>query len=208
MSRLPSLKDQLKQGARLAGRWSGQTVACIASGPSLTFDDCERVRAAGIPAIVTNTTFRWALWADALYAMDKQWWQHYLAEVERAFPGLRCTPHLLPHRFGTIALKQCGFHSYNHSGAGAISLALHGGARRVILLGYDCQHTGGRAHWHADHGKGLGNARSIDRWMVSYDQLRERMDKHGIAYVNCTRETALDWPRAPLEEALRCASAA
>ena len=202
MSRLPSIKEQIRQGAKLAGRWKGQTVACLASGPSLTAADCETVRTAGIPVIVTNTTFRRAPWADVLYAMDKQWWLHYLPEVDRDFRGLRCTPHLMPHRFGTIALKQCGFNSYTHSGAGAISLALHGGAARVILLGYDCQHTGGRSHWHPDHGGRLGNAKGIDRWMRSYDALRQRMDKLGAQYVNCSRDTALDWPRADLDQEL------
>ena len=202
MSRLPSLKDQARQAGRFAGRWSGRTVACIASGPSLTVEDCAAVHAAGLPTIVTNTTFRRCPWADVLYAMDKQWWLHHLKEVDRDFAGERCTPHLLPHRFGTIALKSCGFQPQNHSGAGAISLAIHAGAARVILLGYDCQHTGGMAHWHGDHGKGLGNARGVERWMGAYDALRKRMDKIGIVYLNCSRATALDWPRGDLLEAL------
>lgn len=199
---MPSLKAQTRLAAELAGRWKGQLVACIASGPSLTAEDCERVRAAGLPAIVTNTTFRLCPWADALYAMDKQWWLHHIKEVDRDFIGARVTGHLMPHRFGTTAMKGVGFRQYNHSGAGAISLAIYGGARKVVLLGYDCQHTGGRTHWHGDHGKGLGNARSIDRWMASYDALRERMDKAGIEYVNCSRATKLAWPRMPLSEAL------
>ncbi|MBP9033920.1 MAG: hypothetical protein KBG29_08490 [Pseudomonadales bacterium] len=202
MSRLPSVKDQIKQAGKFAGRWKGQTVACIASGPSLTPQDCERVRAAGLPTIVTNTTFRLCPWADVLYAMDKQWWLHYLREVEKTFTGDRVTVHLMPHRLGVIPMKNCGFNSYSHSGAGAISLAIHGGAARVLLLGYDCQHTGGRAHWHGDHGGLLGNARAIDRWMASYDALRARMDKAGVEYLNCTRETALGWPRADLDQVL------
>lgn len=197
-----AIKEQIRLARDLAGRWKGKTVACLASGPSLNAADCERVRAAGIPAVVTNTTFRLCPWADALYAMDKQWWLHHLKEVDRDFRGLRVTMHLMPHRFGTIAMRQCGFKSYNHSGAGAISLALYGGAKRVILLGYDCQHTGGRAHWHGDHPSKLGNAKTVDRWGPCYDGLRQRMDGAGIAYLNCSRESALDWPRATLDEAL------
>ena len=204
MSRLPSLKAQIRQGADLAGRWQGETIVCIASGPSLTADDVERVHAAGLVTIVTNTTFRLCPWADVLYAMDKQWWLTYLDEVEKTFGGTRCTPHLMPHRFKTAALKSCGFTSYNHSGAGAISLALHAGAARVLLLGYDCQHTGGRAHWHADHGGRLGNAKTLHRWASAYEALAARLRKEGVQVWNCTRETALDWPRMPLEQALAC----
>lgn len=197
-----AIKEQIRLARELAGRWEGRAVACLASGPSLTVDDCETVRVAGVPAIVTNTTFRLCPWADALYAMDRQWWLAHLRELDRDFQGLRVTMHLMPHRFGTIAMRSCGFKSYNHSGAGAISLALWGGAKRVILLGYDCQHTGGRAHWHGDHPGKLGNAKTVDRWGPCYDGLRQRMDRAGVEYVNCTRETALDWPRGSLAQSL------
>lgn len=134
--------------------------------------------------------------------MDRAWWQHHIKEVDAVFRGARFTVHLLPHRFGTVTLKQCGFRSYNNSGVGAISLAVYAGAARVILLGYDCQRTGGKAHWHGDHPRGLGNAGSIAQWQPSFAAIRERMDKLGVQYVNCTRETALDWPRCTLESQL------
>ena len=57
--------------------WRGRTVVCIASGPSLTAEDCELVRESGCPVIVTNTTFRLCPWADMLYAFDRPWWNHY-----------------------------------------------------------------------------------------------------------------------------------
>lgn len=180
-------------------------MVCIASGPSLTAEDCERVR--GLPVIVTNSTFRLVPWADVLYAMDAAWWRVHIKEVEKSFPGERVCAVLLPSRFGAGCMKSFGFRPYNNSGAGAISLALYGGASRVLLLGYDQQHTGGRTHWHGDHPRGLGNAGGFLRWADSYRQLRERMDKAGIAYLNCSRATALDWPRATLDEAL-CAAAA
>jgi hypothetical protein len=62
-------------------------VVCIASGPSLTAEDVERVRAAGHPVIVTNTTFRLAPWADVLFGMDSKWWKEYHKEVDSVFTG-------------------------------------------------------------------------------------------------------------------------
>ena len=59
--------------------------------------------------------------------------------------------------------------------------AMAGGAKRVVMLGYDCQHTGGRAHWHPDHGGHLGNAKTIDRWWSAYAALRERMTREGMS---------------------------
>jgi hypothetical protein len=79
-------------------------------------------------------------------------------------------------------------------------MAAHMGAKRVILLGYDCQHTGGKAHWHGDHPSHLGNASAMDQWIVSFGQLAARLK---CEVLNATRETALEcWPRVDLEKAL------
>ncbi len=56
--------------------WRGRTVACFASGPSLTIEDCVSARDAGCPTIVSNTTYRLTPWADALYAHDATGGQH------------------------------------------------------------------------------------------------------------------------------------
>ena len=53
-SRLPSAKASIRAAGEFAGRWRGQTVVCLASGPSLTADDVEAVRLSGHPAIVVN----------------------------------------------------------------------------------------------------------------------------------------------------------
>ena len=38
-------------------------------------------------------------------------------------------------------------------------------AKNIILLGYDGQKTNGKAHWHADHPRGMGNAGPVDKWV-------------------------------------------
>ena len=131
-SRLPSAKASIRAAGEFAGRWRGQTVVCLASGPSLTADDVEAVRLSGHPAIVVNCTFRAAPWAQVLYGMDRSFWQHYLPEIERTFAGTRVGVHLMPARYRCAAMKGvAGFRPYNNSGAGAISLAL---SRALVLL--------------------------------------------------------------------------
>src|SRR5690606_16993842 len=112
----------------------------------------------GRGVIVTNTTFRMVPWADVLYAMDKVWWDQYGEEAEKTFTGERWAPLRYP------GVRREIFNRGKNSGVGAISLAAHWGARKIILLGYDCQLTGGRAHWHEDHPKGLGNAGGVKDW--------------------------------------------
>lgn len=173
---------------------------CIASGPSLRPEDCEAVRVwserrpeRGV--IVVNTTFRLCPWADVLYAMDHAWWQRYLQEVRATFCGALVAPGRLPgvHR---VPVEGVG-----NSGAGAIVLAAQWNATKIVLLGYDCQYTGGKAHWHDDHPRGLGNAAALPGWLADFKRLLPRMS--GVQVVNATRETALDaFPRVELEEAL------
>lgn len=80
-------------------------------------------------------------------------------------------------------------------------MAHKAGASRVVLLGYDCQHTGGRAHWHGDHPRKLGNAGSVDKWKFHFRKLAKEL--LGIEIVNATRQTALEaFPRVSLEDAL------
>lgn len=67
---------------------------CLASGPSMTAADAARVKAWRDAAperevIVVNTTYRLALWADVLYAMDRSWWNHHKADILRSFHGAK-----------------------------------------------------------------------------------------------------------------------
>ena len=69
------------------------------------------------------------------------------------------------------------------------------------MLGFDCQHTGGQAHWHGNHPRGLANARQIDRWPDLFKSLRN--DHPDAEIINASRVTALDcFPRANIEELL------
>lgn len=127
--------------------------------------------------------------------MDRAWWKQYGDEAIAKFSGDRVAPQTYP------GARREKFSSTRNSGAGAIALAAHWGARRIVLIGYDCQKTGGRAHWHPDHPRGMGNAGSVDKWPAQFLDVARNL--RGIEVINCTRETALVvFPRMPLEEAL------
>lgn len=134
--------------------------------------------------------------------MDADWWKVYGAEVKETFGGELAS---LGSRPGVRKVRT----AYNrnqgqNSGAGAIALAASWGARRIILLGYDCQHTGGQTHWHGDHPKGTaGNAspKSVAKWPAQFRDLLPHV--RGAEIINATRQTALTiFPQATLEDAL------
>lgn len=191
----------MKQDAK----WRDFTVVCLASGPSLTPDDLERVRAWRAEAprravVVTNTTAFSAPWADAVVAWDSKWWRKYAGRIWEEFHGERFTTSTLAPTFKAHRLA-APFHGYGNSGAGAISLALWRGAARVLMLGYDCQRTDGQTHHHGDHPEGMSNAATIDRWPDRFAALAQRAAKGRV--INCSRTTALTcFPRANLEDVL------
>lgn len=193
-----------------APNWRGQTVFCLASGPSLTADDVEMVRGTGCPTVVTNTTFRLAPWADVLFGFDAKWWATkdpktgltHAQESERDFRGRRFSKSALAANYGIESLHASSwFRGSGNSGVCAISLAVSAGASRIVLLGYDCTFaTDGRRHWHGDHPSGLGNCLSIARWPLQFKRVKRQADAARVSVVNCSRRTALDcFERAQIE---------
>lgn len=130
--------------------------------------------------------------------MDRQFWDVYGREVrESGFAGALVTCQAL------AGLQRIPTEGVGNSGAGAVMLAARRGARRVVLLGYDCQYDGKRKHWHADHKRPLGNAGSVAKWPDQFRGLARYLG--GVEVLNASRATALDcFPRVTLEEALGC----
>ena len=136
-------------------------------------------------------------WADALYAHDLNWWKEYAKEVQATFAGDLATS------VNWEGVERHPVPKYPNSGCGAISLAIYRGASRVILVGYDCQHTGGKTHHHGDHPRTLGNAGGVATWPEMFRTLALATEKAGIRVINASRTTALRvFERMPLEQAL------
>jgi hypothetical protein len=141
--------------------------------------------------------FKFAPWADAMFAMDRAWWRMYLKDVSAKFTGARYTSSKNVRGSVTVDLGGAG-----NSGSAAIRLAAYLGANRVVLIGYDCKKgSDGRVHFHGDHPKGLGNAGSMPRWLAHYKSTADYLAPLNI--INASRDTALTlWPRMSLEQAL------
>lgn len=128
--------------------------------------------------------------------MDKAWWKEYIKDVQKVFNGQLVTPVL-----NCYGVPRTVFNYGQNSGLGIISLANHWGAQRIILLGYDCSHTGGKTHWHGDHPVNLGNAGSVNKWPLQFKKFRQQNPNANI--INCTRQTKLEcFTRAKLEDVL------
>lgn len=188
--------------------WRGQTVAVLASGPSMSAEVAKTVQAAGVPVIVINTTFRLAPWADVLYAADEMWW----AETPDAlkFAGLKVSVGKVK---GVHQLRNTGKVGFDpdpsalrtggNSGYQAVHLAAHFGAKTVVLCGFDFQ---GGQHWHPDHKAPLRKTLPdiYPVWAKHFETLRTELDMRGVTVFNSTPGSALRvFQEKPLQESLQ-----
>lgn len=166
---------------------------CIASGPSLTQEDVDYVRGKA-KVLAINNAFKVAPWADVLFAADSQWWRTYERQL-RGFAGDRWDNRRLQ--------KTPGYRAGNNSGALGICLAYRFGAKRIILLGFDMQNTGGLSHFDGDHPHPLRNPGKFSSFIRCIEQrIAPDLQDAGVELINCTRETALNLRRERLEDAL------
>lgn len=200
--------------------WPGSTIVCIASGPSVTLEDCELVRAwraEGLHhrVIVINTTYQLAPWADLLYACDERWWSMYYEHVCASFAGqlwtqdsgsasrLKLLKHVRSEARAGLSKIPGVVHDGENSGYQAVGLAYMTGAKRIILLGYDMQDHGIKMHWHGDHPKHLKAFPRYECWIRNFKTLADDLRKMNVDVVNATRRTALKcFPQLPLEKVL------
>lgn len=199
----------------MAGRvprlFPNSTIVCLASGPSLTRGDVDYCRGKA-PVIAVNNTHEWAPWADVLYACDEKWW-----EVNRGVPEFRGLKFGLQHPaacYGVTILRQCGQEGLSldpsevatglNSGHQAVNVAVHLGASRILLLGYDMQaREGGPSHFFGEHKSPLNKGLSFDVFKACFATMVEPLKRLGVQVINCSRETALTcFPRAALRDVL------
>ena len=193
-------------------------VVCAATGPS--FDEHQaaliesaRVRGA-CHVLAINDNYRRLPNADVLYACDGKWWDVHNADVRRAFHGeLWTLDKKAADRYGlhhVDSINQPGLcrdasriHTGGNGGYQAVNLAFHFGARRIVLVGYDMQATGGQPHWFGEHPQPLSRSRNFASWRERFGVLAADLHLADVRVTNCTRQSALAcFPMGNLTEVL------
>lgn len=209
--------------------WKGEQVFVLASGPSLTREICDKVMGkprclspwSGRKAIVINVSFRLAPWAPVWYFTDSSIYERYSDDV-KAWPGHIVTMSKTAKRelnkrvmrvqgWGDPTLPMgefppLGSHFIRQgrsSGHTAISLAIALGARRVVMLGYDCRVVDGREHHHAEYTGPRDHDVYAREFAPAYEGWNAAAHKVGVEIVNCTPGSAIkEFPFADLDEVL------
>lgn len=207
--------------------WPETTYVVIGGGPSLTPEQVNLCRREDIRVIAVNDAFMLAPWADVLHGADARWWKRACGApdfegaiisglvwdaVEGVFyPGWE---EEITERLGMRALASSGvtgLEVWHHravrnggnSGYQAINLAVHLGASRIILIGFDLKPSAdGRHHWFGDHTE--WNPPNYIAMYPAFFLLPQAARDAGVEIVNCTPGSVLAnvFPEMPLEVAL------
>lgn len=193
--------------------WEGETVVVLASGASMNEQVAEQVR--GHPCIVVNRTVEFAPWADMLYAADSKWWRNHPPAMQFAGIKVSCEPSKdfaygdpPPKSVHTLRVTgESGFdpdpsciRTGQNSGYQALHVAVHTGASRILLCGFNMQGQ----HWHGRHPTPLNNP--TESAFVDWTRMFERLAPliaPMTRVINCTPNSALrcfEW--MPLPQAL------
>lgn len=194
-------------------RWKGETVVCMASGPSMEKEDAEYCN--GKARIITvNTTYNLAPWANVHYSSDDDWWKLHLPKMRTVCSGEFWTGH---HEYISNDMHHCPYDKQikgisnipgviswgGNSGFCAIGLAVQFGVSRIILLGFDMMNTKGNEHWHDDHDESIRKESNFKMWIPYFVRAYNDFKRLGIDVVNCSRETALpNYRRAEIAKVL------
>lgn len=195
--------------------WPGATLVCLAPGPSVTAADVDQIRP--LPTIVINDAVRVAPWAEVFYSSDQYW-----LPQQRGLPDFRGLKYAIEPRAGRnpfaawpdvrvlqntgedgLEVEPTGLRTGRNSGYAAINLAVHLGAARILLLGYD---MGLGAHGEAHFDGVVKPGAQYHLFRDRFRSLVAPLAARGVTVINCSRTTAVDaFRRQLLMEALRCA---
>lgn len=189
-----------------------ETWVCIGSGPSLKTTDIDLCRRQGWHLATCNSTFRLVPDAEVFCAGDTRWWDRFGGEAMKTL-SRRCEiwsgSHKAAHDWNVNLLRfqsERGFCTLpgtvcSGGPTGYYLIQIVGWRRpaRIILLGYDMQHTDGRRHHHDDYPtEWANNAPNPSRWDRPFETLAWRST---VPIVNASRETSLiHFQQVALEE--------
>lgn len=171
-----------------------------------------------------NAAFLIGNWIDAVFFGDGKFFHKYMKEL-RQFHGLKicCTSSAArcdwvkylqrdgrkPYGITSLPSKV----SWNqNSGSAAISVAVHSGAKRIFLLGFDMKlGAGSSQHWHTlykDMRKINGNNRlqnrlPFARHLKGFPMIAEDAKRKGVEIFNvCPNSAITAFPKVTLNEVL------
>jgi hypothetical protein len=196
--------------------WPGKTVAILAPGPSLKKATADLVQARGLPTIAVTSAAPLAPWADMIYAADEDFWRinRWAFDLPGMKVGMCSYPGVLElaisrrteargeDRHNGFDPDPSRLRTGGNSGYQALSIAVHAGAAKILLFGFDM----GGTHWHGEYPAPLRNTHpdQFAKWIERFRELAPLLLARRIDVVNCSPTSALDCFRKQTPEEALC----
>lgn len=175
----------------------GLTALVVATGPSASQKACEALRRDVDFTVAVSDAIELAPWARHHYSADYWWWFHR-SDWWSDFPGpLRHTVseqaaeeyQLMLHKIRKqpgLSREPGVLHSGRNSGYQALNLAYLSGAKRILLLGFDCHGT----HYFGPHPPELDRGCGHGDWIPEFRTICP--SDYGIEIINLSADSAID----------------
>lgn len=188
------------------------TMAICAAGPSMDEETALRLHALqpDLKIISINKSYDLLPFADVVYACDQKPWLWY--PYMQSATGIKVTMtvplyedvHQVRNagRLG-LSVDPDALCTGGNSGYQAINLAVHLGAKTILLFGYDMKpNARGSMHWHKEHPIPTPATGCRD-WLINFKSIVYPLKNMRIRVINCTPESSLDlFPKMSLTEVL------
>jgi hypothetical protein len=166
-----------------------------------------------------NASFEIGDWIDMVFFGDTNFFERYAMRLSK-FPNLKVTCSKTCRKTVWVKYlirdtKKYGISNNprqitwnSNSGAAAISLAVHTGAKRIFLLGFDMQLVNGEKHWHRIYSKGqaISPRRPVPfkTHLVGFPKIKQDAAALGVELYNVNPTSAITClPKLTLQEAMQ-----
>jgi hypothetical protein len=187
---------------RAERKWAAETVVIVAGGPSLTLAQTRLIAMARernlVRVIAINDAIYPCWWADIGYACDEKWWKYHGSLP--AFAGERVSLEPTPFKSVLVAPRYAGGGidpkgralatgaPGGNSGYQALQIAVHCGAARIILVGYDMRGK----HWFGDHPIRVGGVDPpFSDFIAAFVAIVPELERHKVKVLNASPKSEL-----------------
>ena len=185
--------------------WPGATVFILGGGPTL-LDSLNGFDLTGKHVLAVNLAFRLPYSKLCFFGDAKFYWWNRNG-LDR-FTGYKITANDRSNgQYRSVAgqpgvrvvrrKRQPGLENrvdmirWNRSSGGAaIDVAVHLGAKRIVLLGYDMRVVNGKKNW-APHPKEHTKKNPFARFLEAFEPVRIAAEERGVEILNATPDSAL-----------------
>jgi len=194
--------------------FNGQAVAIVGGGTSLDGFDFAQLDGANVIAL--NRAYEFVPRASALWWSDALFFRKHREALEAHAAFSKATGNLgyqkdeLPgwvHEYtftghsGFDPDPHCIRHGNNSAFAG-MHLAVHLGAKCIVLFGVDMRHgPDGKTHFHGGHGTVHIEDTMTRHMLPLFASLAKPLAKRGVRVINASQDSALKvWPRCSIAD--------